>query len=63
MSLERFTADELRISEAGINFRGAKTQIFTPPITPRENYTRLYTGKTPMWIPYNTDEMAATRID
>lgn len=63
MRLKIFTTDELVISETGINFRGAKTQIFTTPITPRENYTRLYTGKTPMWIPYNTDEMAATRID
>ena len=63
MSIEKFTTDELAIRETGVNFRGGKTQIFTTPITPRENYTRLYTGKTPMWIPYNTDELAATRID
>ena len=63
MSIEKFTDDELVIRETGVNFRGQKTQIFSTPITPRENYSLLYGGKTPMWIPYNTDEMAATRID
>ena len=63
MSLEHFTPDEFEISESKLDMRGNKVELFTPPITPRENYMRLYQGKTPMWIPFNSDEHVQLRID
>ncbi len=63
MSLEKFTPDELKISEYVKDHRGNEVGLFTHPITPRENYLRLYNGKTPMWIPFNSEEHVNLRID
>jgi len=61
MSLQTFTPDELEVKETIPGMRGA-VEIYNTPITPKENMTRLLTGKTPMWIP-SANEMANIRID
>ena len=63
MSMEKYTPDELAISDTTKDHRGNTVQLFTHPITPKENYLRLYQGKTPMWIPFNSDEHNMIRID
>lgn len=63
MSLEMYTPDELTVKEENKDFRGNIIESFSTPITPKENYLRLYQGKTPMWIPFNGDGHALIRID
>ena len=42
---------------------GPPMDIFTTPITPRENTLRLYQGKTPMWPPFAMGENTDIMID
>ena len=42
---------------------GPPMDVYTTPITPRENTLRLYQGKTPMWPPFAMGENADIMID
>ena len=61
MSYERFSEDELEVKEVS-NVRGNQFEWFNTPITSRENFLRIYQGKTPMWIPI-TLEMVNIKPD
>lgn len=59
----KFSYDELKVRGKITGRLGAELDVYTTPITPRENLLRLYQGKTPMWIPTNIAETATIRID
>ena len=63
MSIERFTEDELKVLREYKNVFGRTSQVYDTPITHKENYMRLYDGKTPMWIPYDEDSKVNIRVD
>ena len=61
MSLEKFTLDELEVVKSVPGPRG-NTDFFNTPITSKQNMELLYSGKTPMWIPF-TGEMVNLMMD
>ena len=42
---------------------GPPMDVYTTPITPRENTLRLYQGKTPMWPPFAMGENTDIMVD
>lgn len=52
----KFDESELQIRDEVQTMFGGKVQIFSTPITPKENTLRLYEGKTPMWAPFSSGE-------
>jgi hypothetical protein len=50
----KFSPDELKVSGQIPTMFGAPVDVFTTPITSRENTLRLYQGKTPMWSPFSS---------
>lgn len=63
MSIEKFTPDELTVRETLPAMFGNPTEVFTTPITSRENSLRLYQGKTPMWAPFSMGEYNHLMLD
>ena len=63
MSFEKFSPDELIVKDKVVSKFGTETEIFTTPITPRENTLRLYQGKTPMWTPFSMGEYNSFMLD
>ena len=63
MSTAKFTPDELTVVKMRPAMFGPDTEVFTTPITPRENMLRLYQGKTPMWAPFSSGENNHIMID
>jgi len=63
MSLEKFTPDELTVKGTCPSRSGPPIDVFSTPITPRENALRLYQGKTPMWAPFSMGEHSMLMLD
>jgi hypothetical protein len=59
----KFSPDELKISGQVPTMFGAPVDVFTTPITSRENTLLLYQGKTPMWSPFAFGEHTMLMID
>ncbi len=59
----KYSPEELTVRETLPALFGPPVDIFTTPITPKENMLRLYEGKTPMWIPYPTADNNMLMLD
>lgn len=62
MSYTEFSKDEL-VVKGTVQSRMGTTEVFSTPITQRENSLLLYSGKTPMWAPFSAGEYNQVRID
>ena len=59
----KFSQDELKVKEMMPQMFGPPVEVFTTPITPRENTLLLYQGKTPMWAPFAFGEHTMIMVD
>lgn len=58
-----FSPEELKVSGQIPAMFGPPTDVFTTPITSRENTLLLYSGKTPMWSPFAFGEHTSLMLD
>ena len=58
-----FTPEELTVSGQLPGMFGPPTDLYTTPITSRENTMLLYQGKTPMWAPFAFGEHNMIMVD
>ena len=59
----KFTRSELTVRGQIPSRFGPPMDVYTTPITPRENTLRLYQGKTPMWPPFAMGENTDIMVD
>ncbi len=59
----KFSPSELRVREQVPTLFGPPADVFTTPITSRENTLLLYRGKTPLWSPFAFGEHSMLMID
>ena len=59
----KFSKDELVVKGQMPGAFGPGSDIYTTPITPRENTLRLYQGKTPMWAPFAMGDNVHLMLD
>lgn len=60
---DKFSPEELTVKGTVPGFFGPPADVFTTPITPRENTLRLYSGKTPMWTPFSSGDYTMLMLD
>lgn len=62
MERVQYNPDEFRGEYTEDRF--GKAPVFHPPVTPKENYTAMFEGKNPLWMPMTTDCKGLTpRVD
>ncbi|MCR3923266.1 MAG: hypothetical protein NUK65_12255 [Firmicutes bacterium] len=59
----KFSSDELVVKELIPGMFGPPTEVYSTPITPKENALLLYQGKTPMWAPFSFGEHTMLMLD
>ena len=60
---DKFSNSELTVRDTVPAPFGPPVELYTTPITPKENMLRLYEGKTPMWIPFAAGDMNHLMLD
>ena len=60
---DKYTPAELTVREKVPAMFGMEMELYTTPITPKENILRLYEGKTPMWTPFPIGDLNSLMLD
>ena len=60
---DKFTPAELTVTATVPAMFGPDVELYTTPITPKENMLRLYEGKTPMWTPFPAGDFNMLMLD
>lgn len=59
----KFSPAELEVRGQLQGMFGPPMDVYSTPITPRENTLRLYQGKTPMWAPFSMGDNVSIMVD